>query len=58
MVLGDLKLLWIIKATMYENLCGNYVGGVELTFVYFISVHLMFFIPFRIDLTIFKIVRL
>jgi hypothetical protein len=23
---------WISMATMYENLCGNYVGGVELTF--------------------------
>jgi hypothetical protein len=31
-------------ATMYENLCGNCVGGVELTFVWhFISVHLIFF---------------
>jgi hypothetical protein len=29
---------------MYEHLCGNYVGGVELTFVsHFISVHLFFF---------------
>jgi hypothetical protein len=34
-------------ATMYENLCGNCVGGVQsvqLTFVWhFISVHLIFF---------------
>jgi hypothetical protein len=30
-------------ATMYENLSGNCVGGVELTFVlHFTSVHLFF----------------
>jgi hypothetical protein len=44
-ILGDSKWLWIIMATMYENLCGNCVGDVELTFVWhFISVHLIFFL--------------
>jgi hypothetical protein len=42
-------------ATMYENLCGNCVGGVELTF------HKraldFFFIPLQVDLTFFKIAR-
>jgi hypothetical protein len=43
-VLGDSNLLWISMATMYENVCGNCVGGVELTFVWhFICVHLIFF---------------
>jgi hypothetical protein len=32
-VLGDSKWLWISMASMYENVCGKYVGGVELTFV-------------------------
>jgi hypothetical protein len=42
---------------MYENLCGNSVGGVELTFVH-ITFHRRafdFFKPLHIDLTIFKI---
>jgi hypothetical protein len=43
-------------ATMYENLCGNIVGVVELTFVrHFISVHFIFFIPLHIYLTVFKL---
>jgi hypothetical protein len=33
LVLGDSKCLWISMATMYENICGNCVSGVELTFV-------------------------
>jgi hypothetical protein len=46
-------------ATMYENVCDNCVGGVELTFVsHFISVHLIFFIQLHISLTSFKIARL
>jgi hypothetical protein len=58
-ILGDSKWSWISMATMYENLCGNGVGGVELTFVWhFISVHLIFFIPLHVDLTILKIARL
>jgi hypothetical protein len=58
-VLGDSKWLWTSIATMHENPCGNPVGGAELTFVWhFISVHLIFFIPVHIDLTIFKIVPL
>jgi hypothetical protein len=32
-VLGNSKCLWISMATMCENSCGNFVGGVELTFV-------------------------
>jgi hypothetical protein len=32
-LLGDSKWLWINMATMYANLCGNCVGGVELIFV-------------------------
>jgi hypothetical protein len=41
--------------TMYKNLCGNCVGGVDLTFMTF---H-MRVIKLRIDLTIiFKIARL
>jgi hypothetical protein len=45
-ILGDSKWLWISMATMFENLCGNCLGGVELTFIsHFISVHLIFFIP-------------
>jgi hypothetical protein len=31
-ILGDSKLLWPSMAIMYENLCGNCVGRVELTF--------------------------
>jgi hypothetical protein len=50
-------------ATMYENLCGNCVGGVELKFVTFHMRAFDFFIPLlvlplHVDLTIFKIVRL
>jgi hypothetical protein len=57
--IGWLKMMWISMATMYENLCGNCVGRVELTFVWhFISVHLIIFIPLHIGLTIFKIARL
>jgi hypothetical protein len=53
---------WVI-----QNDCGQvwqpctkiYLDGVELTFVWhFISVHLIFFIPVHVDLTIFKIARL
>jgi ribosomal protein S26 len=55
----DSKWLGISMVTIYENLCDNCVGGVELTFVWhFINVHLIFFIPLYIDLTIFKIARL
>jgi hypothetical protein len=32
-ILGDSKWLWISMATTYENVCGNCVGRVELTFV-------------------------
>jgi hypothetical protein len=42
---------------MYEHLCGNGVGGVELTDIY-VTFHKRafdFFIPLHIDLTIFKI---
>jgi hypothetical protein len=31
-VLGDSKWSWISMRTMYENLCGNCVGRIELTF--------------------------
>jgi hypothetical protein len=31
--MGALKWLWINMATMYENLCGNSVGWIELTFL-------------------------
>jgi hypothetical protein len=47
-------------ATMYENLCGNCVGGVELTF-FCMTFHMHAFnffhtiVPLHIDLTIFKI---
>jgi hypothetical protein len=27
-ILGDSKWLWVSMATMYENVCGNCVGGV------------------------------
>jgi hypothetical protein len=58
-LVGDSKWLWISLATMYENVCDNCVGGIELTFVWhFISVHLIFFISLHIDLTMFKIARL
>jgi hypothetical protein len=40
---------------MYENLCGNCVGGIELTFH---KRAFDFFIPLHIDLIIFKIGRL
>jgi hypothetical protein len=30
-LLSDSKLLWINMATMYENLYGNCVGGVEMS---------------------------
>jgi hypothetical protein len=46
-------------ATMYENLCGNCVGGVEVNIC--MTFHMRafdFFIPLHIDLTIFKIARL
>jgi hypothetical protein len=33
-VLGDSKWLWISMASMYENLCGNCVGRIELTFLW------------------------
>jgi hypothetical protein len=32
--LGDSKWLWLSMATMYENLCGNCVGRIELTFIW------------------------
>jgi hypothetical protein len=58
-MLGDSKWLWPGMATMYEDLCGNCVDEVELSFVrHFISVHLIFLISLHIDLTVFKIVRL
>jgi hypothetical protein len=44
-------------ATMYENLCGNCVGGVELINI-FMTFHVRafdFFIPLHVDLTIFKL---
>jgi hypothetical protein len=42
-VLSDSKRFWIRMAPMYANLCGNCVGGVELTCVWhFISLHLIF----------------
>jgi hypothetical protein len=31
--MGDSRWLWINMATMYENLCGNSVGRIELTFL-------------------------
>jgi hypothetical protein len=34
---GDLKWLWKNMATMYENVCGNSVGRIELTFLFFDS---------------------
>jgi hypothetical protein len=34
MVLGDSKLLLISMATMYENVCGNCVDRIELTFLW------------------------
>jgi hypothetical protein len=37
-LLSDSKSLWINMATMYENLYGNCVGGVEMSeFFYFIA---------------------
>jgi hypothetical protein len=32
-LLGDSKWLWINMATVYENLCGNSVGRIDLTFL-------------------------
>jgi hypothetical protein len=49
--LGDSKWLWINMASMYENVCGNSVGGVELTFQLFHMGAFDFFIPLYIDLT-------
>jgi hypothetical protein len=43
-------------ATMYENLCGNSVGGVELTFHK--RAFDFFLISLHVDLTILKIALL
>jgi hypothetical protein len=32
-IFGDSKLVWIRMATLYENICGNCVGRIELTFI-------------------------
>jgi hypothetical protein len=43
---------------MYENVCGNCVGGVELTFHICMTFHKRafdFFISLHVDLTILKI---
>jgi hypothetical protein len=37
-LLGDSKWLWINMATLYENLCGNSVGRIDLTFLLQVTV--------------------
>jgi hypothetical protein len=34
-------------ATMYENVCSNYMGGIELTFIPFIPLHIDLTISFE-----------
>jgi hypothetical protein len=47
-ILGDSKWLWPSMATMYENLCGNCVDEVELSFVWhFISIITHWFDSFQ-----------
>jgi hypothetical protein len=46
-------MYWVIRFKMIVDKYGNYVGGVELTFVWhFIRVYLIFFISLHVDLTI------
>jgi hypothetical protein len=57
-LLGDSKWLWITVAIVYEDLCGNCVGGRVDISMTFHKRAFDFFIPLHIGLTIFKTARL